>query len=137
MSTPPQSQPSSPTPLPEQLQYPWPPNLSLYEAKVWLGLSAQQALLLVMGTMIPMATLRSEAGFVLAVGVGMIIYLSFKKIGRFGGISLPVYIWLRLLSLLQREEEVMELPLIIGGGESVVEIENWEGDTLMIVGAEE
>lgn len=136
MSTPHQNQPHSPTPLPEQLQYPWPPNLSLYEAKVWLGLSAQQALLLVMGAMIPMATLRSEAGFVLAVGVGTIIYLSFKKIGRFGGISLPVYVWLRLLSLLQREEEVMELPLIIGGGESLIEMEDWDGATLMVVGEE-
>jgi hypothetical protein len=89
-----------------------------------------------MGAMIPMATLRSGTGFVLAVGVGAVIYLSFKKIGRFGGISLPVYLWLRLLSLLQHEEEVMELPLIIGGGESLIEMEDWDGATLMVVGEE-
>jgi hypothetical protein len=132
----PQNQ-NQPTPLPEQLQYPWPPNLTTYETKLWLGVTVQQAMLMVMGGMLPMATLRSGWGFVLGLVIAAIIFLSFKKVGRWGGISFPVYLWLRVIGLFNREVEVMELPLILGSGQSTVEVEDWEGVTLMVLGEEE
>jgi hypothetical protein len=76
-------------------------------------------------------------GFFTGVGVGLVIFLSFKKVGRWGGISLPRYVGLRLVGLFQREVEVLELPLILGNGPgSTVEVEDWEGETLLVLEGE-
>ncbi len=121
------------TPLPEQLQYSWPPNLSTYEARLWLGFTAQQWLLTVMAGMAPMALIRSGIGLGLGMVLALTVLLAVRPIGRFGGISLPLYVAVRLWHLVQRKTETIELPLIMGGSSSTVELEDWEGATLLIV----
>lgn len=121
------------TPLPEQLQYTWPPNLTTYEARLWLGFTAQQWLLTAMAGMVPMTLIRSGVGLVLGMVLALTVLLAVKPIGRFGGISLPMYVAVRLWHLVQRKTETIELPLIVGGNSSTVELEDWEGATLLIM----
>lgn len=124
------------TPLPEQLQYPWPPNLTTYEVRLWLGLTAQQWVFMAMGLILPMGMNSTIWGFLMGVGVGVVIFLSFKKVGRWGGISFPRYVGVRLMGLLQREVEVIELPLILGGAPSTVELEDWDGEVMLVLEGE-
>ena len=119
--------------LPEQLQYSWPPNLSTYEARLWLGFTAQQWLLTAMVGMAPMALIRSGVGLVVGMVLALTVLLAVRPIGRFGGISLPLYVAVRVWQVLQRKTETIELPLIVGGSSSLVELEDWEGDTLLIL----
>ena len=121
-------------PRPEQLQYAWPPNLTAYEAKVLMGLTMLELIAMGMGFLLPMALVQNVAGAVLGVMVAGIVLLSLKKLDALGGVSLPLYLGLRLLAW--RRQETIELPFILGDSESAVELEDWEGDTLMIIGDE-
>jgi hypothetical protein len=116
-----QNQPQTP----DQLQYPFPPNLTEYEAKLLIGLTAKELIGTGMGFMVPMMLLPSLAGVIGGVIVGALVLLSLKKIDAFGGVSFPLYVVLRLVAA--RRQEVIELPLIMGNSTSAVEIESWDG----------
>ena len=116
-----QTQPQTP----DQLQYPFPPNLTEYEAKLLVGLTAKELMGTGMGFMVPMVLLPSLAGIIVGVIVGALVLVSLKKIDAFGGVSLPLYIVLRLAAT--RRHETIELPLIMGSSASTVEIETWDG----------
>jgi hypothetical protein len=127
----------SPTPLPEQLQYPWPPNLSTYEAK-FFGVTGTEAVAIGMGLLLPVALAQSLGAPMLVGGAaGMLaalfVFLSLRKVGRFGGVSLPAFVGLWLGERLRRDVEVMELPLILGGGQNTVELEDWDGEVLLVL----
>lgn len=119
----------------EQLQYPWPPNLTSYEAKILLGLSALEIVAAGVGFLVPAALWQSLGGAIVGLVVALIVLLSIKPLDALGGVSLPLYLVLRLLA--SRRKETIELPLIMGGAMGQVEVETWEGETLMIVGAED
>lgn len=116
-----QNQPQTP----DQLQYPFPPNLTEYEAKLLIGLTAKELLGTGMGFMVPMMLLPSVAGVIVGVIVSALVLISLKKIDAFGGVPLPLYVVLRLVAA--RQQETMELPLIMGNLDTQVEIESWDG----------
>lgn len=116
-----QNQPQTP----DQLQYPWPPNLTSYEAKIFLGLTAQEAIATAMGALLPMVLFQHLGGILMGVIVGAVVLLSLKKIDALGGVSLPLYLVLRVMAV--RQAEVMELPLIMGNAQSPVKMESWDG----------
>ncbi len=119
---------------PDQLQYPWPPNLTSYEAKVLLGLTAMEVVAAGVGFLLPAVLVRGLAGVLLGALAALLVLLTIKPLDALGGLSLPVYIVLRFLA--GRRPQAIELPLILGGQSGPVEIETWEGETLMVVGEE-
>ena len=114
-----------------QLTYEWPPNLTEYEAKIFLGLTTGEAIAGSLAFLIPIATLQNTAGFVVAIISAAVVLLSIKKFDRFGNRSLPVYFFARWLE--GRQQPEVELPLILGPSSSYVELENWEGETIMVM----
>jgi hypothetical protein len=129
---------NQPTPLPEQLQYPWPPNLTAYEAK-FFGVSATEGIAIGMGLLLPVAVSQSlgipmVGGLLMGIGVALLVYMGMRKVNALGGVSVPVYVLLRLRDA--GREETIELPLILGGSTGTVELETWEGETLMVLGDE-
>ena len=133
----PQNQ-NQPTPLPEQLQYPWPPNLTAYEAK-FFGVSATEGIAIGMGLLLPVAVSQSLGvpmlgGLVAGIIVALLVFMGMRKVSALGGVSLPMYLVLRLREV--GREEWIELPLILGGSTGMVELETWEGETIMVLGDE-
>ena len=133
----PQNQ-NQPTLLPEQLQYPWPPNLTAYEAK-FFGVSATEGIAIGMGLLLPVTMSQSlgvplVGGLVAGIVVALLVFMGMRKVNALGGVSLPVYLFLRVREL--GREEWIELPLILGGSTGTVELETWEGETLMVLGDE-
>ena len=113
----------------EDLTYQWPSNLSEYEAKIFLGMTAAEAMATSMAFLLPIGVMSSGLGFVIGFISALVVLLSIKKVERFGNQPLLIHIGQRLFE--RRRANQMELPLIIGGGSGRVEIENWDGETIM------
>lgn len=116
----------------DDLIYEWPSNLSQYEAKIFLGLTATEAMASSMAFLLPIGVIRSGFGFIVGFICCVVILLSIKKIEQFG--NQPFLIYLAQRTLERRQNPEIELPLIIGGDSGYVEIENWEGETLLTLG---
>ena len=113
----------------EDLTYEWLPNLSQYEAKIMLGLTSQEAMGAAMGFIVPVSIVPSIYGVVVAILTTIIVLLSIKKIDRFGQKPFLIYLIIRLWERIRQKE--VEIPLIMGGNTSSIEIENWDGETIM------
>lgn len=112
----------------EEITYEWPPHVGQYEAKIF-GFTIMEAVAAVMSFLVVMASVDN-----LFVGlfVGVLALLFIRRLERFGGVSIPVYITHRLRAAYS--EEIMELPLITTQSHSgVVEIEDWEGGTVAVM----
>lgn len=117
---------------PRALQYSWPTNLTEYEAKVFAGLTAVEAIGAGLGFLIPLATIQSISGLFVGIAAAAMVLLCIKRLDNLGGMALPVYLARRAWEA--RRSESLELPLIMGGESGRVEIESWEGETLMVLG---
>ncbi len=115
----------------DDLTYEWPTNLDQYETRVFLGLTAVEAIAGVMAFLVPLTLLPTVTGFLLALAGAVAVLLSIKKIDALGGLSLPAYGIARWLA--RRKSQGIELPLIIGGHTGAIGVEDWEGATLMIL----
>jgi hypothetical protein len=129
-------QPRTETQLPEQLQYPWPPNLLDYEAK-FFGVTATEGIALGFSLLVPIVISQNLGlPFALGLGIGLVValgvFLSIRKMERLGGMSGGQYLLLRLRGL--GRTEAIELPLILGGAGRGVELETWDGDTVTLLG---
>ena len=113
----------------DDLTYQWPSNLSEYEAKIFLGLTATEAMASSMAFLLPIGVIRSGFGFIVGFVCCLVVLLSIKKVERFGNQPLLIHLGQRLLE--RRRANQIELPLIIGGGSGRVEIENWQGETIL------
>ncbi len=113
----------------DDLTYEWPSNLSQYEAKIFLGLTATEAMGSAMAFLLPTGTMRSGMGFFVGLICCLVVLLSIKKIERFGNRSVLVYLAQRTYE--KRTHPEIELPLIMGGSSARVELESWEGETLI------
>ena len=113
----------------DDLIYEWPSNLSQYEAKIFLGLTATEAMGSSMAFLLPIGVIQSGFGFIVGFVCCIVVLLSIKKVERFGNRPFLIYFAQRLLER-QRGRQI-ELPLIMGGGSGRVEIESWEGETLL------
>ena len=113
----------------DDLTYEWPSNLSQYEAKIFLGLTATEAMASSMAFLLPIGVMRSGFGFIVGFISCVIVLLSIKKVERFG--NRPFLIYLAQRALERRRSPKIELPLIIGGDSGHVEIESWEGEILL------
>lgn len=113
----------------DDLTYEWPPNVGSYEAKLFAGLTWIDAIVMTLGFLIPIGALQMPlpAGLLGAI----LGFLVVKKFERFGGISLPFYLFYRLQAA--RSNELIELPLITSGIHGVVEIEDYEGVTVAVI----
>src|SRR5687767_11520716 len=96
---------------PDQLQYPWPPSLTRYEAKVLLGLTAMEVVAAGVAFLLPAVLARGLAGALLGALAALLVLLTIKPLDALGGLSLPVYIVLRFLA--GRRPQTIELPLIM------------------------
>ena len=113
----------------DDLTYQWPSNLSEYEAKIFLGMTATEAMATSMAFLLPIGIMSSGFGFVIGFIAALVTLLSIKKIERFGNQPLLIHVGQRLFE--RRRANIMEIPLIIGGGSGRVEVESWEGETIM------
>lgn len=113
----------------DDLTYQWPSNLSEYEAKIFLGLTATEAMAGSMAFLLPIGVMSSAFGFVIGFVSALVVLLSIKKVERFGNQPLLIHLGRRAFE--RRRANQMELPLIIGGSSGRVEIENWQGETIM------
>ncbi len=113
----------------EDLTYEWLPNLSSYEARIMLGLTAQEAMACALGFIVPVSVTPSIFGVLLAILTVIIVMLTIKKLDRFGQRAFLVYLVIRLAERITKKE--IEIPLIMGGDSSRIELENWEGETIM------
>ncbi len=113
----------------DDLTYQWPSNLSEYEAKIFLGMTATEAMATSMAFLLPIGIMSSGFGFVIGFIAALVTLLSIKKIERFGNQPLLIHVGQRLFE--RRRANLMEIPLIIGGGSGRVEVESWEGETIM------
>ena len=113
----------------DDLIYEWPSNLSQYEAKIFLGLTATEAMGSSMAFLLPIGVIQSGFGFIVGFVCCLIVLLSIKKVERFGNRPFLIYMAQRLLE--RRRGRQIELPLIMGGGSGRVEIESWDGETLL------
>ena len=113
----------------EDLTYEWLPNLSQYEARIMLGLTAQEAMACAMGFLVPISIIPSFFGVIVAVLTVITILLTIKRIDRFGQKSFLIYIIIRFWERINKKQ--IEIPLIMGGGSGRIELENWEGETVL------
>ena len=113
----------------DDLIYEWPSNLSQYEAKIFLGLTATEAMGSSMAFLLPIGVIQSGFGFIVGFVCCLVVLLSIKKVERFGNRPFLIYLGQRLLE--RRRGRQIELPLIMGGGSGRVEIESWDGETLL------
>lgn len=113
----------------DDLNYEWLPNLSNYEARIMLGLTAQESMVCALGFIVTISAVPSFFGAILALGVILIILLSIKKIDRFGQVSTIVYLAMRIWEKINKKK--VEIPLIMGGDSGRIELENWEGETIL------
>ncbi len=113
----------------DDLIYEWPSNLSQYEAKIFLGLTATEAMGSSMAFLLPIGVIQSGFGFIVGFVCCLVVLLSIKKVERFGNRPFLIYMAQRLLE--RRRGRQIELPLIMGGGSGRVEIESWDGETLL------
>ena len=115
----------------DDLTYEWPSNLSQYEARIFLGLTAAEAMAGALAFLLPVGTIQSKFGFFIGLVCGIIVLLSIKKFERFGNRSILVFLLLRTAE--RRQNPEIELPLIMGGSSGRLEVENWEGETIMTI----
>ncbi len=94
-----------------------------------LGLTAQEAMGAAMGFILPVSVIPSLLGVVVATASTIIVLLSIKKIDRFGQKAFLVYLMIRFWERINKKE--IEIPLIMGGNSSRIELENWDGETIM------
>lgn len=113
----------------EDLTYEWLPNLSQYEARIMLGLTAQEAMASAMAFILPVTVIPSLFGVIVATLSVIIVLLTIKKIDRFGQKAFLTYLIVRIWERVRQKE--IEIPLIMGGNSSRIELENWEGETIM------
>jgi hypothetical protein len=113
------------------LSYEWPPNLTQYESRIFLGLAAHEATAAGFAFLLTIGLVRSGAGVVLGAVAAVAVLLLVKRWERLGNRSLPVYLVARGLE--RRQETELELPLILGGHAALVEVEAWEGETLLVL----
>ena len=113
----------------EDLTYEWLPNLSNYEARIMLGLTAQEAMASALGFIMPVTFIPSLFGVIVAILTVITILLTIKKIDRFGQKAFLVYLVIRIFERIKKKE--VEIPLIMGGNSSRIELENWEGETIL------
>lgn len=113
----------------EDLTYEWLPNLSNYEARIMLGLTAQEAMASALGFIMPVTFIPSLFGVIVAMLTVITILLTIKKIDRFGQKAFLVYLVIRIFERIKKKE--VEIPLIMGGNSSRIELENWEGETIL------
>ncbi len=115
----------------EDLTYQWPSNLTSYEAKIILGLTSTEAMATAMAFLLPVGTMTSGFGLFVGFALAIIVLLSIKKVERFG--NQPVLIHFARKTIEGRQNKEVELPLIMGGDSASVELESWEGETLMTI----
>lgn len=112
-----------------ELTYEWPSNLTQYEAKILLGLTATEAMATAMAFLLPVGIIKSGFGFFIGLTLAIIVLLSIKKVERFG--NQPFLIYFAKKTIERRQNKEIELPLIMGGDSAQVELENWQGETLI------
>lgn len=114
-----------------ELTYEWPSNLTQYEAKIIAGLTATEAMATAMAFLLPVGTIKSGFGFFIGLTLAIIVLLSIKKVERFG--NQPVLIYFGKKTIEGRKKMEVELPLIMGGNSAQVQLESWEGETLITI----
>lgn len=114
----------------DDLTYEWPTNLQQYEAKIFLGLTAVEAIAAGLGFLLPVAMLSSLAGFAVGIIGAALVLLCVKKWERFGNRSFPTYLLARWLE--PRRQPTLDLPLILGESQGMVRIETDEGDVVLV-----
>lgn len=115
----------------DSLTYEWPSNLTQYEAKIIAGLTATEAMATAMAFLLPVGTIKSGGGFLIGLTLAIIVLLSIKKVERFG--NQPVLIYFAKKTIEGRQKKEIELPLIMGGHSAQVQLESWEGETLITI----
>ncbi len=113
----------------DDLNYEWLPNLSSYEARIMLGLTAQEAMMCAMGFIVTISIFPSVSGAILALLAVLAILLVIKKIDRFGQKSCLIYLVMRIWGRINKKQ--IEIPLIMGGNSGRIELENWEGEIIL------
>ena len=113
----------------DSLTYEWPSNLTQYEAKIIAGLTATEAMATAMAFLLPVGTIKSGFGFFIGLTLAIIVLLSIKKVERFG--NQPILLHFAKKTMEGRQNKEVELPLIMGGNSAQVELESWEGETLI------
>ena len=115
----------------EEMTYQWPSNLTQYEAKIILGLTSTEAMATAMAFLLPVGTIKSGSGLFIGFALAIIVLLSIKKVERFG--DQPFLIYFARKTYEARQKKPIELPLIMGGDSASVELESWEGETLITI----
>lgn len=115
----------------QQIVYEWPPNLTQYEAAVFMGLSTSEA---VGGGMAFMACLmlipHKVVGGILGAILAVLVVLALKKVERLGNVSFPVFLWKRWRA--SRQPRPVFLTEIIGARGATIHLEDEDGYVLTI-----
>ena len=90
----------------EDLTYEWLPNLSNYEARIMLGLTAQEAMASALGFIMPVTFIPSLFGVIVAMLTVITILLTIKKIDRFGQKAFLVYLVIRIFERIKKSFEL-------------------------------
>lgn len=124
----------------DDLTYEWPQNILKYETRFWGGLTMVNMMAMAMPFMGAMMLLDQMGKPVLglvagafAAATGLMVTKPFEGMG---GVSLPVYIWRRVIG--GRQNPIIEMPLIMPmeAREQFI-VETWDGDVIMEVGGDD
>ena len=115
----------------QKIVYEWPPNLTQYEATIFMGLSTTEAVgggiaLIAAVMLIP----HKVVGGVVGVLAALLVVLALKKMERLGNISIPVFLWKRWRA--SRNPRQVFLTEIIGARGGAVHLEDADGHILTI-----
>ena len=117
----------------DNLSYQWPANVLEYEARFWGGFTLTNMLAaagpFMAGIMIGQNSGSPILGLVLGAIGGVLGLLITRPFAALTGLSLPVYLYRR--SLARWRQPVIEMPLIMPGGDQQLAFEDWDGAGLI------
>ncbi len=113
----------------DNLSYQWPANVLEYETRFWGGFTITNMLAaagpFMAGIMIGQNYGSPIVGLICGIIGGAIGLLISKPFAGLTGLSLPVYLYRRLLA--RWKKPAIEMPFIMPGGDDSLAFEDWDG----------
>ena len=111
--------------------YEWPPNLTQYEAAVFMGLTTTEAVGGGLAFMLCLMLIPHKiVGGLVGALIALLVVLSLRKMERLGNVSIPVWLWKRWRA--SRNPRTIYLTEIIGTTSAPVHLEDEDGNVVTI-----
>ncbi|MCX7756107.1 MAG: hypothetical protein N2117_12830 [Anaerolineales bacterium] len=111
------------------MQYQIPPDVLHYEPRLLLGLTAQEIMMIGMGTLVGI----QQVGLIGGLLAGLAVFLAAVRFPRFGNLSLLIYFF-RSLWHRYRPQTIIMPRVLPEGGEIELTLYDWDGQEQMRLG---